>query len=262
MNKVFNENGIYFENCDCMERLKETPDKYYDLLLADLPYGDGNVGGGGYGEVQYNRFGARFNKYKRPHNEWTTVRRLVQPIQTPCQNVASSGGGYHGKMQHGDTTKCIAWDVAPDQEFINELFRVSKNQIFWGGNYFDLPPTRCFVVWRKINIPIKGFSMSPVEYAWTSFNQNAVVIEAHSGGNAKNVRWHPTQKPISLYEELLQNFAKKGDKILDPTAGSASSLVACYRMGFEATGFEIDEFYYDKAVERLNEEMAQVRLGL
>lgn len=101
--------------------------------------------------------------------------------------------------------------------------------------------------------------MAPVEYAWTSFYKNAVLIECHTGGNAKNPRFHPTQKPVELYKELLDKFANKGDKILDTHAGSASSLIACYDLGFDAWGYEIDEYYFEKASERLEDFQAQLR---
>ena len=165
-------------------------------------------------------------------------------------------------MQHGDQPKNIAWDIAPPKEYFDELFRVSKSQIIFGGNYFNLPPTRCFIVYRKTNIPAKGFSMAPVEYAWTSFFRNAEYIEAFAQSVGKEKRFHPTAKPIVLYEEILSRFAKPGMKILDTHVGSASSLIACYRMGFEAYGYEIDEIYYNLAASRLKEEMAQIRMDI
>ena len=150
------------------------------------------------------------------------------------------------------------WDIAPPKEYFEELGRISKNQIIWGGNYFDLPPTRCFIVWRKTNIPTEGFSMSPIEYAWTSFNGNAQIYEAFSARLTNEPqRIHPTQKPVKLYQWILSKYAKPGDKILDTHVGSGSSLIACARMGFEAWGFEIDEHYYKEATERINRELAQ-----
>ncbi len=104
--------------------------------------------------------------------------------------------------------------------------------------------------------------MAPCEYAWTSFDRNAVVGEFPSQGTTKEQRFHPTQKPIELYEWLLREFAKPGDKILDTHVGSASSLIACYNMGFDAWGYEIDKDYYSKALERLNAVRAQVRMDL
>jgi len=230
---------------DCLEYMRKTPDKLYDLAIVDPPYGDGLRAGEAVknGETLMpaeSRFGGRFDKYKRTADCWTDRR--------------SVGGEVRKKI--------IAWDAAPGKEYFDELFRISRNQIIWGGNYFGLPPTRCFVVWRKTNIPAKGFTMAPVEYAWTSFNRNAELIEAHSGGNSNYVRFHPTQKPISLYEELLYRFAKKGDKILDTHVGSGSSLIACYNMGYEYTGYEIDETYYSLACKRIAENMAQIRMNL
>lgn len=219
------------------------------------------------GGHQYNRFGGAFDKYKRTDEELAALqpfRRPVQQVQTkpsagPVENdkpVERRGGQWAAKYAN----HIIAWNVAPPPEYFTELFRVSKNQIIWGGNYFTLPPTRCFVVWRKTQIPAVGFSMAPVEYAWTSFNQNAHIIEANSQGTKLEPRFHPTQKPILLYEELLERFAKDGDLILDTHVGSASSLIACYRMGFDVVGFEIDADYYRKAKDRLDEEMAQIRM--
>jgi site-specific DNA-methyltransferase (adenine-specific) len=150
--------------------------------------------------------------------------------------------------------KIISWDVAPKQEYFSELFRISRNQIIWGGNYFSLPPTRCFLIWRKLTIS-EAFSMAMCEYAWTSFNSNAKWIEIAPQGDPN--RFHPTQKPIKLYTWILENYAKQGDKILDTHVGSASSLIACDRMGFECWGYEIDETYYKLAQERIKRELAQ-----
>ena len=156
--------------------------------------------------------------------------------------------------------KIIAWDIAPGKEYFDELFRISRNQVIWGGNYFPLPPTRCFLVWRKLTISEK-FSMAMAEYAWTSFNSNAKVFE-HVPQGEPGQRFHPTQKPVALYKWILSNYAKPGDKILDTHVGSASSLIACCDLGFDYVGFEIDEEYYNKAKKRLDEEMAQIRFDL
>lgn len=238
--------GPGLHNIDCMEALREYPDKYFALAIVDPPYGDAESGG------NPERFGQRFDKYKKP-----------------CE--IAQGGGYHGKCQHGNfedrrdvgreiRKKIIAWDVAPGADYFTELFRVSRNQIIWGGNYFRLPPCRCFIVWRKTNIPAQGFSMAPVEYAWTSFRRNAEYIEASSAGRPGDPRFHPTQKPVELYEDLLRLFAKPGDNILDTHTGSGSSMIACYNMHYDFTGFEIDGEYYTKALERYEEHTAQLRL--
>ena len=153
--------------------------------------------------------------------------------------------------------KIVTWDVAPKQEYFNELFRVSRNQIIWGGNYFRLPPTRCFLIWRKTNIP-ESFTMAMCEYAWTSFNDNAKIFD-YSAANQQG-RFHPTQKPVALYKWILNNYAKSGDVILDTHAGSASSLIACHETGHKFVGFEIDGEYYEKASKRLKESQSQMNL--
>lgn len=160
------------------------------------------------------------------------------------------GGEVHKKI--------ITWDVAPGEEYFKELFRVSRNQIIWGGNYFYLPPTRCFLIWRKLTIS-ESFSMAMAEYAWTSFNDNAKVFEYAPQGKG-NERFHPTQKPVALYEWILNKYAKEGDVILDTHVGSASSLVACHRTGHKFVGFEIDETYYKLAKKRLDAELSQVNI--
>jgi site-specific DNA-methyltransferase (adenine-specific) len=180
----------------------------------------------------WNRFGGWFDRYKRPI--------------TPPQEQASRTG--------------IWWDVAPSQEYFTELFRVSRNQIIWGANYFpNMPATRCFLVWRKLSISEK-FTMAMAEYAWTSFNQNAKVFECAPQGKPDDPRFHPTQKPIELYAWILNNFAKDGDKILDPNLGSGSSAIAAHQLGYDFTGIEIDEFYYQKAVERIKRYQRQLQL--
>ena len=160
------------------------------------------------------------------------------------------GGGHAKRYGYGK------WDIAPNEDYFKELFRVSKNQIIWGGKYFTLPPTRCFVVWRKLTIS-EGFTMAMCEYAWSSFNQNSKWIEiAPQNPN----RFHPTQKPVALYKWLLKNYAKQGDKILDTHVGSASSLIACHDMGFDAVGFELDADYYKASKQRLEDFMRQPTL--
>ena len=180
----------------------------------------------------WNRFGGLFDKYK----------------QASVPDGRTMGGEVYKKI--------IAWDTAPDQSYFDELFRVSRNQIIWGGNYFYLPPTRCFIVWRKLTIS-DNFTMAMAEYAWTSFNENAKVYEK---APQDTTRFHPTQKPVDLYLWLLQKYAKPGDKILDTHVGSGSSLVACEKAGFRYVGFEIDEEYYRKANARINAEKQQMNI--
>ena len=146
------------------------------------------------------------------------------------------------------------WDSnVPSKEYFSELMRVSKNQIIWGGNYYDLPPTQNYIVWDKKQP--HDFSLAMCELAWCSIQKPAKMF-SYSVLTEKG-KIHPTQKPVALYKWLLKNYAKKGDKILDTHVGSASSLIACYQMGFEYVGFEIDEEYYNKAKKRLDEVKAQ-----
>ena len=169
--------------------------------------------------------------------------------------------GYANWRNVGDEIckKIVAWDVAPEQSYFDELFRVSRYQIIWGGNYFDLPPSRNFIIWRKLTIS-ENFSMAMAEYAWTNIVGNAKVFECAPQGKTNEQRFHPTQKPIALYTWLLQKYAKPGMKILDTHVGSASSLIACHRAGLEYWGFEIDPVYYKAAKERLERETAQVNI--
>ena len=201
------------------------------------------------GAADYNgrtktRFGGRFNAYREGlTNRWNVGEEVPA-----------------GTTKAGDIRD---WDIAPPQEYFNELARVSKNQIIFGANYFGLPPTRCFVVWRKTNIPLEGFTMSPVEYAWTSFNRNAVMYECGSSfvaNSGKEQRFHPTQKPVELYAWLYRTFAQKGDKILDTHLGSGSSRIAARMAGLDFVGCEIDKTYYALQEERFMRFSAQQTL--
>ena len=152
--------------------------------------------------------------------------------------------------------KKVDWDKKiPTKEYFNELFRVSQNQIIWGANYFSLPPNKCFIVWRKPQIS-ENVSFSMLEYAWASFDSTS---KEWIGMSNEKDRIHPTQKPVKLYEWLLSNYAREGDKILDTHVGSASSLIACHNLGFDYIGFELDEDYYKMANERLEAVKAQMR---
>lgn len=219
--------GYY--NMDCMEGMKEFPDNYFDLAIVDPPYG-------GIGEKEE---GVHFHGRGRSKK---------------YREIERTGGAWASK--YGKAIN--EWDIAPSKDYFSELFRVSKNQIIWGGNYFNLPPTRRFLVWRKLTIS-ENFTMAMCEYAWTSFKSNAKIFEK---APQDSTRFHPTQKPIELYEWILSNFAKEGDKILDTHVGSASSLIACHNMGFKYVGFEINETYYKLSKERLEAYEAQTSLWL
>ena len=157
------------------------------------------------------------------------------------------------------TTKHVEWDVLPSKEYFSELKRVSKNQIIWGGNYFldYLPSTRGMLIWDKIQI----FSGADFEFAWISFDTSAKAfrmsrVEAY--GNINKI--HPTEKPVDLYKFCLDKYAKQGDKILDTHLGSGSIAIACHDYGFDLTACELDKEYFDKAMERINNHMAQTKL--
>ena len=153
--------------------------------------------------------------------------------------------------------KIISWDYAPNEEYFKELFRVSKNQIIWGGNYFSLPPTRCFLIWEKTNVP-ENFTMAMAEYAWCSIQGNAKIFKYSAVG--QEGRFHPTQKPVELYQWILSKYAKQGDKILDTHLGSGSSRIACYNGGFDFWGYEIDKEYFEKQEQRFENHTAQLRM--
>ena len=192
---------------DCMQGMKEFPDKYFDLAIVDPPYG-----------INIQKSG-RLGRYNN-------------------QNV---------------------WDdKIPNDDYFNELFRVSKNQIIWGGNYFPLKPTKCFLIWDKKQP--ENISFASCEFAWTSFDSVAKTFY-YSPMNDNDKRIHTTQKPVALYEWILSRYAKDGDISLDTHVGSASSLIACYNTNHKFVGFELDEYYYKVSKQRLDTEMAQMRLS-
>ena len=196
--------------CDCMDLMREFPDKHFDLAIVDPPYGIG-VG------------------------------------STPMSSKWASS-----RLEKKD------WDSAiPDQDFFSELFRVSENQIIWGGNYFDLPSSRCFIVWDK-GAGFKDRSFAECELAWSSFDRSAKIFQRDPLACGDYLgKFHPTQKPVALYRWLLHNYAKPGDKILDTHLGSGSIAIACHEKGFHLTGSELDPDYFAAMQKRLSEVTAQ-----
>ena len=192
---------------DCMEAMRQMPDKYFDLAVVDPPYGLPKDSSNGRGKLKERAFN--------------------------CGNISR-------------------WDTPPSSEYFSELFRVSKNQVIWGGNYFSLPPCRCFVVWDKLQ-PWENFSRC--EYAWTSFDMPSKLFafDNRTGGKI-----HPTQKPIALYAWIYSHFANEGDNILDTHLGSGSSRIAAYDAGLDFVGFEIDHDYFEKQEERFKAHTAQM----
>jgi len=168
-------------------------------------------------------------------------------------NINSSGrlGHYGGKGKDWDSS-------VPDAEYFKELYRVSKNQIVWGANYFAMPPTRCFLIWDKKQ-PV-GVSFADSEFAWTSFDESARTFRLRPQNADPDGRIHPTQKSVTLYKWLLQNYAKEGDKILDTHGGSMSIAIACWDMKFDLDLYELDEDYFKAGCERFENHKAQGQL--
>ena len=208
-------------HADCMDIMKQYPDKYFDLAIVDPPYG--------------------------------------------AEGMWQSGGNTWGKRK-----EMKDWEIRPTKEYFKELFRVSKNQIIWGGNYFidNLYPTRCFIIWDKVtrNMWADG------EMAWTSFNENIKILTyAKSDANINDKinlpRIHPTQKPVKLYEFCIKHFATEGMKILDTHFGGGSIALAVDKanrldkMNLHLTACEIDKEYIDKAIKRISESIKQGTLS-
>lgn len=164
-------------------------------------------------------------------------------------------GGKSGKMNFNEVVE-KDWDKVPTKEYWKELFRVSKNQIVWGGNYFNLPPSRCFIVWdKKIS---EDFSLAMAELAWTSFDKLAKIIRMPTPKTGGKI--HPTQKPVKLYRKILNMYGEKGFKILDTHGGSFTNAIACDMEGYDLDICEIDKTYFDNGVKGFNEYKQQTRL--
>ncbi len=178
-------------------------------------------------------------------------------IVDPPYGIGMDSGCDNGTVgKYGTKHNKKTWDDAtPNKEYFNELFRVSKNQIIWGGNYFELQLTKSWIIWDKKQ-PAKNFASC--ELAWTSTNNRMSIF--HFAFNVEKNKIHPTQKPIALYKWILQNYAESGMKILDTHLGSGSIAIACHDYGFDLTACELDKEYFDKAMERINNHVSQQKL--
>ena len=176
------------------------------------------------------------------------------PYGMPKDSTHGRGKLKNRILNNGSVEK---WDIKPTPEYFQELFRVSKNQIIWGGNYFGLPETRGFVIWDKEQ-PFENFSAA--EYAWMSFQTVSKIFRLAATRTGDEIKIHPTQKPVKLYDWLLFNYAKEGDLILDTHVGSGSSRIAADKGGFNFVGFEIDCDYFNSQEKRFNEFKSQLRL--
>ena len=163
----------------------------------------------------------------------------------------TQGGTWATKYKKGDAD----WDKAPSKEYFDALFRASKNQIIWGGNYFQLPSTRCFLIWDKV---AKMDTMADCEYAWTSFDKNAKIF-CHVR-NTSETRIHICQKPVALYDWIFHNYAKPNDTIFDSHLGSGSSRIAADKHNLPFLGVEKDSDYFYAHCKRFDRYTAQLTL--
>ena len=224
-------------HADCMEIMKQYPDKYFDLAIVDPPYGIG-------ADKAQNAAAAQREK---------------------ANGKSKAGRGWKAYKE-------TDWDnETPSAEYWRELRRVSKNQIVWGGNYFTdhLEPKMGWIVWNKMQ---RDFSLADGELAWTSFDKAMRIFDMSRGealakNNETGGRFHPTQKPVKLYEWILQNYASEGDLILDTHFGSGSIALAVDKanrldkMNLHLTACEIDKEYIDKAIKRISESIKQCTLS-
>jgi len=170
-----------------------------------------------------------------------------------------------------DIAKWDKKELKPNKEYFKELFRVSKNQIIWGGNYFDLPHSEGWICWDKTFKFNQKLNIGAFELAWSNLDIKHTFIRYTSCGNFqgfdkpkadynKKKSFHPTSKPIPLYEKILIDYAKEGDKILDTHLGSGSIAIACHNLKFDLTACELDKEYYEAAIKRINQHKQQLRL--
>jgi len=179
---------------------------------------------------------------------------IVDPPYGLGNKLVDGGAGRNGKFDKNRDS--VKWDVLPTDEYFIELMRVSKNQIIWGSNYFSMPPTRCNIIWYKM----QEFSGADFELAWTSFDKASKAfkmsrVEAYSDGKI-----HPCQKPIKLYDWIFKNYANEGMKILDTHLGSGSSRISANKAKLNFVGCEIDKEYFDKQNKRYEDFISQTRL--
>lgn len=206
------------ENRDCMEAMREFPDQFFDLAVVDPPYG-------------------------------LDIANMDMGIGT-APRCSKAENRLWNKAD---------WDSsAPDESYFEELFRCTKQQVIFGGNYFDLPPCKCFLVWDK-GEGLYGRSFSECEMAWTNLKDTARIFKYSP---VDKLRFHPTQKPVALYTWIFKLYAKDGMKILDTHLGSGSSRIAAYDAGLDFWGYEIDKTYFDLQEERFARHAAQQNLFL
>tara|TARA_R110000787_G_scaffold6999_1_gene24236 strand:- start:4 stop:639 length:636 start_codon:yes stop_codon:yes gene_type:complete len=186
---------------------------------------------------------------------------IVDPPYGLGDRLVKGGAmGGMGTLRNLADDKVTTWDdEIPTPEYFTELKRVTKNQIIWGGNYFldYLGKTDGFIVWDKMN----GTNpMADAELAWQNVKGTTRMFRWHHFSGERTKKIHPTQKPVKLYEWLLMNYAKEGDKILDTHLGSGSIALACHNLGYDLEGYELDKEYFDNAIKRIKQHQAQTTL--
>lgn len=234
MKPIYKTDFLDLYHCDNMELMASYPDKYFDLSIVDPPYGIGQPKQG-----NLKGYNGRKSLEERLH-----------------KNRLNIGAGKL-KDRKLNTSNC-EWDnEIPSPEYFEQLRRVSKNQIIWGGNYFPLPPSRCIICWDKCQ-PWENFSQ--VELAWTSFDMPASLYRYD---NRTGDKIHPTQKPTDLYAWILSKYAEPNQKILDTHFGSGSIALAVDKanrldgMNLHLTACEIDNDYIDASIKRISQSIKQ-----
>jgi len=203
---------------DCLEVMRSMPDKSVDAVITDPPYGK------------------QCDIENKSNSRW------------------SSKNGFSDLWTKNEQNN---WNIKPSQLVFDNIFRVSKHQVIWGGNYFNLPPTPCWLVWNKGQ---RNFSFADAELAWTSYDKAIRIFDFPRAKMKSENKQHPTQKPLALMRWCIEKYTHEGDTILDPFMGSGTTGVACVQTGRNFIGIEIDPTYFAIAEKRIAEAQKQPRL--
>lgn len=225
---------------DCMDVMPKYRDKQFDIAIVDPPYGL---------NAANMQMGTHKSRKGDGYPGISTAQRLKGRLN-------SGSGKLKNRILNSSN---IDWDNEPPSEaYFQELFRVSKHQIIWGGNYFNLPPTRCVICWDKMQ-PWDNFSQW--EMAWTSFDKPAKVYRiSNTGGRNNEKKIHPTQKPVALYDCLYRDFTTEGITVLDTHLGSGSNRISADKAKCSFVGIEKNEHYYNDQERRFYDFKRQLQL--
>jgi len=224
-----------------MEYLRKCSDNQFDLAIVDPPYGI---------NAENMQMGSNPNRSRADgHGSGPGISTAVKSKKNRLQRLNGGGGKLKNRLLNRSE---INWDYEiPSPEYFEQLKRVSKNQIIWGGNYFPLPPTRGIVAWNKLQ-PWDNFSQ--FELAWTTFDRPAKLYRVSStGGNNTEEKIHPTQKPLKLFTDILLDYGEEGNTVLDCYAGSMTTAIAAMKTNRRFICIEKDAEYYEKGVQRAKE---------